>query len=138
MTRTASIERPAVDIGRFESGDVAAEEFTHTAHVYVAWLYLTETTLPDAIERYSSALKRLTHKLGVEGKYHETITWFYLIVIAERMSRDGVTGWADFAANNADLLADGAPLLTRSYSTKRLGSRLARRQFVLPDLAPPG
>ena len=133
---TTAAETPAIDIARFEAGDVAAEEFTHTAHVYVAWLYLTERTLPDAIERYSSALKRLTRKLGVEGKYHETITWFYLIVIAERLSRGGVSDWADFAARNSDLLEQNAPLLARSYSQERLGSNLARHQFILPDLTP--
>ena len=133
---TTTVDRPDIDISRFEAGDVDPAEFTHAAHVYVAWLYLTETTLPDAILRYSAALKQLTRNLGLESKYHETITWFFLIEIAERLSHGTTSGWHDFATRNADLLDEGSTLLSRCYSKARLTSDLARRQFILPDLIP--
>ena len=40
----------------------------------MAWLYLERYTLLDAVSRFTAAIRRLTEKLGVPGKYHETIT----------------------------------------------------------------
>ena len=75
-------------IERFENGNVAAEEFDHEAHLYVGWLYVTEFELSDAIARFERALKRLTAKLGVPDKYHATITWLYLMLIAETSDKN--------------------------------------------------
>ena len=75
-------------IERFENGNISAEEFDHEAHLYVGWLYVTEFELSDAIARFERALKRLTAKLGVPDKYHATITWFFMLLIAERRDAD--------------------------------------------------
>jgi hypothetical protein len=64
-------------IESFEIGAFDVDRFTHEAHVYVAWSYLQKTSLTDAIVRFSGALKRMTAKLGIPGKYHET-SYFYI------------------------------------------------------------
>jgi len=126
---------PAVTLPDFESGRIDADQFDHEAHVFVAWRLLGETSLRDALERYSAALRRVTAALGVPGKYHETITWFFVLLIAER--RNGCEDdWAAFAAANADLIRAPGGLLSRYYSAARLGSDAARQAFLLPDRAP--
>ena len=124
---------PAVTIAAFESAHIAADSFDHEAHVYLAWLYLEQFSVFEALQRYVQGLRRLTRQLGVPGKYHETITCFYLLKIAER--RDESTGdWQDFRNRNADLFARGdASVLHRCYSRATLESERARRAFVLPD-----
>ena len=130
------IETPDVDLAAFEAAAVDPDAFDHAAHVYVAWLYLRRMSLHDAIGRYTRALRQLTDRLGVRDKYHETITWFFLITVAERMAADDAPDWPAFAARHPDLVAGGMPFVARRYSRERLGSSLARRQFVLPDRAP--
>ena len=124
---------PPVSVDRFERGDIEAAEFTHEAHVYVAWQYLGRLALPEAIARYSAGLKALTRRLGVEQKYHETITWFFMIEVAERIARGKDQDWPAFRSGNADLFDDAGGLIARHYSSERLSSPLARHQFVLPD-----
>ena len=123
-------------IEQFEAGDVDVESFDHEAHVYVAWSYLQETDLLNAIARYRSALQRLVRKLGAEGKYHETITWCYLMAIAERLESAPGSDWPAFRQANPDLFERGVGWLRGYYSEERLWSARARRTFVLPDRAP--
>jgi hypothetical protein len=122
---------PSVD--EFESGTLDPEAFDHEAHVYIAWRLLQENTFSVASHRFTSALRKLTRKLGIEGKYHETISWFYMVLIAERRSQQKRTDWNSFAEANPDLVSDAMKLLARYYSSERLWSSLAKRQFLLPD-----
>jgi hypothetical protein len=128
------MSNPPVTLADFEAARVSAEDFTHEAHVYMAWLYLRDVTLPEALQKYASSLRRLTKKLGAEQKYHETITWFFVITVAERMAAGDCSNWPDFKNANPDLMTNAATLLERRYSADRLQSPVARRQFVLPDI----
>ena len=132
----AALQHPTVTLDEFESARVSAETFTHEAHVYVAWLYLQECSLADTLARYCRGLKGLTRKLGAEEKYNETITWFFVLTIADRRQQSPSRTWADFRDHNPDLLHHAGRLLADHYSPQRLASPLARQQFVLPDLSP--
>lgn len=120
-----------LSIERFEAAEVDAEEFDHEAHVYVGWLYVQAFELADAVARFDSALRRLTARLGVPGKYHATITWLFLILINER-TRPGET-WREFRSRNEALLHDSTTTLNHYYSDELLFSDAARQHFVLPD-----
>ena len=121
---------PALTIDDLEQSRIEGGMFDHEAHVYVAWLYLDRYPLTEAIDKFTSALKRLTLKLGVPGKYHDTITWFFMLIIAERRDSDD---WSIFKENNADLFSRDNNVLNRYYSKATLATDAARRTFVLPD-----
>ena len=121
-------------IERFECGDIDAERFDHEAHVYLAWLFVREFDLSTAVCRFERGLRRLTAKLGVPDKYHATITWFFMLLIAERLGED--EAWSAFKGRNPDLISQSRATLDRYYSTARLFSDTARNQFVLPDRLP--
>ncbi len=116
-------------IEALERGEIDVEAFDHEAHVFAAWRFVAELPLPEAIERFSGALMRLTRKLGVPEKYHGTVTWFYMLLIAERYRPD--QDWAAFRDANQDLLE--RDLLARYYTPECLASDEARARFVLPD-----
>ncbi|MBT8078245.1 MAG: hypothetical protein KJO31_06690 [Gammaproteobacteria bacterium] len=133
-----SAGRPTIDTDRvsielLESAEIDPNDFNHDAHVYVGWCYLQQFDLLHAVERFRSALIRLTRKLGVPDKYHETVTWFFLILIAERRRGRAADDWQAFYDANRDLFGSGSAILTRHYSEERLMSPLARQQFLLPD-----
>lgn len=119
-------------VEEFENGTLDADAFNHQAHVFMAWKLLGRYPLTEAAMRYTGALKRLTRKLGAEAKYHETISWFYMALIAERCAVAGNASWEIFITSNPDLLQPGT-VLSGHYSEFRLNSDLARRQFLLPD-----
>jgi hypothetical protein len=116
-----------------EACTLAGSEFHHADHVRLAWIYLRERPVLEAVERFTSTLRRFATHHGVPGKYHETITWAYVLLIHERMQRASGATWGEFKAANADLFAWKPSILEQYYSADTLRSELARRVFILPD-----
>jgi len=121
-------------VAAFENATIDAAEFDHEAHLLVGWRYLQDYSLLDSIIRFSNALRKLTRKLGVPGKYHQTITCFYLIKIADRCRDKASTDWAAFKTTNPDLFERNPSLIRQYYSESLLSSECARQAFVFPDL----
>jgi hypothetical protein len=124
-------------IQQFEEGTTRPDTFHHADHVRLAFEYLRRYTVLVALEKFSSALKRFAAAQGKAQRYHETITWAYLLLIRERIARAGCAQtWEEFSGRNADLLVWRGGVLTRLYQQETLDSDLARHTFVLPDLRP--
>jgi hypothetical protein len=119
-------------VSAFEACTLPPTEFHHRQHVRLAWLYLRDYPLLDALARFVEALKRFAAHHGASGKYHETITFAFLFLIHERMRRGSYETFAEFAAANGDLFG---PLLERYYAPGVLSSEFARKTFVLPTSA---
>jgi hypothetical protein len=141
-------------ITAFDTRTLKPEAFPHREHVRVAWILLRQHPLPEAATRFCSGLRALASSAGKPERYHETVTWAYLLLLTERIARlegqrgdghgatlavpgdDGDAAWTRFAEANVDLLSDGRGLLERWYQRDTLDSPLARRTFVWPDRAP--
>lgn len=134
----ANVEQTAVMsdeelLARFEDGSLPNGAFHHEQHVRVAWMLVRRYGMPDALGRFSQALKRFAEAKGAVGLYHETMTWAYLFLVAERIARGPGESWERFAADNQDLLTWKPSLLDRYYAPETLTSDLARRTFIMPD-----
>lgn len=115
----------------FETCTLPSEQFPHRAHVRLAWLYLRDYSLLDALTRFVEGLKRYAASLGAGSKYHETVTWAYMFLIHDRMARAPFETFEDFAAANPDLFNG---VLEKYYSKETLSSDLARRTFLMPEM----
>ncbi len=121
-------------IAQFEGGTTPPDTFHHAEHVRLAFEYLRRYTALEALERFSSALKRFAAAQGKPDRYHETITWAYLLLIRERLARaDCAQSWEEFIERNSDLLLWKGGVLATLYRQDTLDSDLARHTFVLPD-----
>jgi hypothetical protein len=120
----------------FEAGEIDPQHFNHAAHVHIAWCYLQQFPTAMAIAKFTSALRSLTERLGVPQKYHETMSWFFVIVIADRLAHAPGGDWESFKRDNRDLFEGGAELVRRHYTKARLDSAEARQRFLLPDVTP--
>lgn len=116
-------------VAALESCTLPSEEFDHRAHVRLAWLYLAEQPLLEALPRFIASLKRYADSLGASGKYHETITYAFIFLIHQRMAECSASTFDEFAAANPDLFG---PILQRYYPPETLASPLAKTVFVLP------
>ena len=119
---------------RFVDTTLPADQFHHPQHVEVAWRFVTKYGMPAALAEFTAAIKRFADAKGAHGLYHETITWAFLLLIAEREAKHPRGDWAAFAAANPDLLVWKPSILERYYSKELLASELARRTFLMPDL----
>lgn len=119
----------------FEQGQ-APEAFHHADHVRMAFAFVCEFPVPEALARFSAALKRFAVSKGKPQLYHETITWAYLLLIGERLARAGkAQSWEEFADENTDLLIWKGGILERYYEKATIESELARETFIFPDRA---
>jgi len=124
---------PASAISKLESRSIPPGAFRHRDHIQMAWNYLQEYSLGRAIDRYAKALKGFATHHGVPEKYHETITWAYMLIINERMGSQPGQTWEEFIDSNPDLLSWPDGPLQRYYTPGLLESEEARRTFLMPD-----
>ena len=118
---------------RFESCTLPESEWTHLAHIRVAWVCYRLIAPADPIKRIRRGILAYnTAVLGRPEMYHETVTVAFSMLVANRV-QDGES-WADFAIRIDDLLDKKSPILLRYYSSDRLFSAEARKRFVEPDL----
>jgi hypothetical protein len=116
----------------FEDGSVTPAEFTHLAHVRVAWVYLNESaSMEDALPRMRDAIRRFAAAAGATQKYHETITVFWMRLLADVRAR-GAAGELAGVLHAHPALAD-KELPLQYYSRGRLFSDEARAAWVEPD-----
>lgn len=133
----------------FEAGTLEPAAFPHHAHVRLAWLYLRQYPLAEAAARFTAGIRAFATAVGKPEKYHETITWAYLLIIQDRVARASAEAEAGgdataigppdfdrFAEANGDLLLNGRALLERWYHPATLDAPLARQAFVWPDRMP--
>ena len=120
-------------IHHFEADTLPDGHFHHADHVRLAFAYLSRHSPLEALDKFSSALKRYATARGKPQLYHETITHAYFFLIRERMAGCSAADWDDFARRNPDLLAWENGILTRYYQEATLQSDLARSVFLFPD-----
>jgi hypothetical protein len=127
-------------IAAFENCSLPPEDFHHSDHVRMAFLYLARFPILEAIQRFSLAIGRFATAIGKPNLYHETITWAFLFLIRQRLveqsSRQGgrQPSWDEFAAENPDLLnRKSNSILKDYYFEETLTSELAKKVFILPN-----
>jgi hypothetical protein len=120
----------------FEAGAFAPADFSHRAHVRLAYVYLAESDVDLALERMRAALIIFLSHHGIAAtRYHETLTRAWLLGVNHFMHRSPEASSADdFIERNPPLL-DSRIMLTH-YSADLLFSPQAREQFVEPNLDP--
>jgi hypothetical protein len=122
-------------LARFEALAIAPADFRHREHVRLAVAMLVGADFGDAAVRYRRALRRFAAHVGADGKYHETLTWAYLALVARALDEHPVATSAALLAQVPALL-DHATALAAHYDLGAiLASPLARRVLVLPERA---
>lgn len=128
MTTAVMSDREFVEA--LEACTLPPELFNHHEHVRLGWLYLRDAPLLEALPRFIASLRRYAGSLGASAKYHETITYAFMLLIHERMRRGDALAFDEFAEANADLFG---PILRQYYREETLASDFARNTFVMPD-----
>lgn len=122
----------------FECCTLTREEWTHEAHVRMAWLYLAMFPYEYALQAIRAGIQRLNERvLKKELAYHETITVAYARLIASARERLPATHGLSAVREVAPALFDRElSAVLHHYSRERLFSAEARAGWVVPDLVP--
>jgi hypothetical protein len=120
----------------FEAGAFAPADFSHRAHVRLAYVYLADSDVDLALERMRAALVSFLSHHGIPAsKYHETLTRAWVLAVNHFMHRSPEATNADDFIDRNPMLLDTKIMLTH-YSAGLLFSEAARVEFVEPDLDP--
>jgi hypothetical protein len=121
-------------LASFEALRIPGRAFRHNDHVRLAWIYLHDSEFAPGASRFCRSFRAFVRHIGAESKYHETITWFYLVTVFERIrTQAAASNWEAFARSNGDLLDSSMGMVRVRYRTETLCSPLARSIFLLPD-----
>jgi hypothetical protein len=118
----------------FERGEVRNEDFHHREHLRVAWAFLQMSdTTDEACDRMRAAIRIFARSVGRPEKYHETLTVFWVRLLAEvRKHVDGRQDLDAILPTHAFLLDKDTPLSW--YTRARLYGNDARLAWLAPDL----
>lgn len=130
---------PSMIVGQFEAGTLAADDFDHAAHLYLAAhcvLTLPRATALDGVRRRLQAfLRRQGVKTTRERGYHETLTRFWFERVAEVVHAHPGLELDALAPILRAQLGDKR-LALRAYSRDRIMSWAARTGWLPPETAP--
>jgi hypothetical protein len=122
----------------FGASQLPTADWTHRAHLRVAWMFLKRYPLDEAHVLMRVGIIRLNVFHGrVESPsrgYHDTLTRVWLSLVAARMKTTDAPSSGAFVDACIDSLGKDAVL--RHYSRELLMSVRARAIFVEPDLVP--
>ena len=118
-----------------ERGEVANESFHHLSHLHVAWVYLSESSgVDEAAAKMRKTLQKFATSAGKPEKYHETITLFWVRLLAGIRAARSRETLRQIVHAHPRLMEKDFPLAY--YSSERLFSDKARTSWVEPDLKP--
>jgi flavin reductase (DIM6/NTAB) family NADH-FMN oxidoreductase RutF len=121
-------------LATFERGGFGGDDFPHTAHLRMAWLYVTRLGPEAAIDRAAGGIRNLAKANGTPTLYHDTLTRAWVYLVAEALERTAPTDFEGFLASNPQLL--DKRLLLEHYSPDVLSSSQARAAWIAPDVLP--
>ncbi len=121
---------------QFENQTLDEMHFDHLGHLRLAWLYLSENELDEAIDLVVTGIKAYAESLGATTKFHLTITNSIMRIIQQRMLLEETQSWQVFLEKNSDLVNNLKAILHQHFSADLLASEVARTTLVKPDLKP--
>jgi dTDP-4-amino-4,6-dideoxygalactose transaminase len=120
----------------FEAGAYAPADFSHRAHVRLAYVYLATNDVERASTLMRNAIVNFLRHHGIAPtKYHETLTHAWILAVFHFMHRTTEAMSAEDFINRTPILLDSRIMMTH-YSAERLFSQHARAAFLEPDLDP--
>jgi hypothetical protein len=122
-------------LAAFEAGAIPNTAFRHHDHLRLAWLYVRRDGREMGGARVRAGLRRFATVHGVPHLYHETLTSFWIRLVAhaaetfpaQQRFEELLGCWAGF---------DDRRAAYRHWRPETLDAAQARREWVEPDLRP--
>lgn len=126
-------------LAAFESCSLPMDQWTHRAHVRVAYLYASTRNFESAVNHIRERIKAFNTATNtpeaIDRGYHETITQAFMHLVYAAQARTGPHLSSDeFCETHPELMTK--LVLDGHYSRDVLMSLQAKADFIEPDLAP--
>jgi hypothetical protein len=120
-------------VSAFEACSFHPSEFRHYQHLTVALWYVWHLSPDEASVKMTAGIRRLAETYGKMG-YHETITLFWLRIVANFVAGHRANGTLSETANALIDRGNDKDLIGEFYSAELLATDKAKAEWVEPDL----
>jgi hypothetical protein len=120
-------------VSAFEACSFHPSEFRHYQHLTVAMWYVWHFPLDEATVKLTTGIRRLAETYGKMG-YHETITLFWLRIVANFVAEHRQKVSLTATANSLIDRCNDKKLIDEFYSAELLATDKAKAEWVEPDL----
>ena len=120
-------------VSAFEACSFHPSEFRHYQHLTVALWYVWHLSPDEASVKMTEGIRRLAETYGKMG-YHETITLFWLRMVANFVAEHRANGTLSETANALIERCNDKDLIGQFYSAELLATDKAKAEWVEPDL----
>jgi hypothetical protein len=135
-----SEENLAAFLAAFEGHTLPKTAFTHAAHVTVAACYLHASDAATVLPKIRTAIRSFNESVGGANTetagYHETLTVFWLRIVEASLRQNPSATRLSAARHAVATLGKERTLHTAYYSGDIVANRMARREWIEPDLQP--
>ena len=125
-------------VTQFIAMTLPKSQWTHEAHLRVGLWHVLNDGADEALLLLRNRIRAYNESVGTPNTdtsgYHETITHFYLLLIARFLSGVDHALPLDQMADQLISQYGNRKLLLKYYSRERLFSATARQQWIDPDL----
>lgn len=111
-------------------------DFTHEAHLRLAWIHINKYGIKDAQIYIQNQLQAYVEHLGAKDKYNTTLTMAGIKAVYHFMLRSNTDNFKDFINEFPRLKNNFKELIACHYGFDIYNSDLAKTEFLEPDLLP--
>jgi hypothetical protein len=122
----------------FKNCELPPSEFTHEAHLRLAWIYITWKGLEEAEEIIIQQLRSFVNHVGAAGKFNKTLTIASVRMVNHYISKSTSANFSEFITQFPELKLNFKGLIQRHYGFDIFSNEKAKSDFLEPDLLPFG
>lgn len=119
----------------FHAGSLPSEEFRHRGHLRLAWLVLSRHRRDEAESIVAREIWKFAVSNGASGRYHNTLTHFWVRLVAHAMENAPEAGNIDALLAVFPFLLD-KNLPYRHWRGETFNSEQARAGWAEPEVVP--
>ncbi len=123
-------------IDQFMQCKLDPDEFSHVAHLRLAWIHIHRFGVETALENIQNQLKTFVEFVGAKDKYNTTLTIAAIKTVHHFMQKSKTDTFVDFIAEFPRLKTHFKALMSSHYSFDIYNSEKAKTAFLEPDLLP--
>lgn len=121
---------------QFNSCELSPEDFSHEAHLRLAWININQYGIEQAEQNIQSQLKRYVEFIGAKDKYNTTLTVAAIKSVYHFMRKSKSASFKDFIVEFPRLKYGFKDLMNSHYGFDIYNSEKAKSEYLVPDLLP--
>ena len=121
---------------KFISCELIPSDFTHEAHLRLAWININRYGIKQAEKNIQSGLQNFVEFVGAKDKYNLTLTLAAIKAVCHFMLKSKSDNFKDFITEFPRLKNNFKDLMACHYGFDIYNSDKAKSEYLEPDLVP--